>query len=194
MTAFTLMETLSRVITSCEGTSMVIVRVSTRTMRSTTGMRMMRPGPFVGMILPRRKMTARSYSLRIRMDAARNMMTRTTTTMIGYNINTPFCLRFFFHFYFQPIDSNHFHGTPFPDGRLAGCVPVFAPDDDLASTEYLRRSFPHRTDHALPAGEDLAHLGPHGNRDDGNEEQRDDRHRRDKHAPGNPEGRVGRLE
>ena len=27
---------------------MVIVRVSTRTMRSTTGMRMMRPGPLVG--------------------------------------------------------------------------------------------------------------------------------------------------
>jgi len=69
---------------------MVIVRVSTRTMRSTTGMRMMRPGPFVGMIRPRRKMTARSYSLRIRMDAARNMMTSTTMTMIGYNINTPF--------------------------------------------------------------------------------------------------------
>jgi hypothetical protein len=52
------MDTLSRVMTSCGGTSIVIVRMSILTILSMIGIRMMRPGPFVAMILPRRKMTA----------------------------------------------------------------------------------------------------------------------------------------
>ena len=38
----------------------MIVRMSILTILSTIGIRMMSPGPFVAMTLPRRKMTARS--------------------------------------------------------------------------------------------------------------------------------------
>ena len=46
MTAFTLTETLSLVITSCGGTSMATVRKLTRTSLSTNGMITTMPGPF----------------------------------------------------------------------------------------------------------------------------------------------------
>ena len=44
-TAFTLTDTLSRVITSCGGTSMTTVRRSMRTICCTTGMSRKKPGP-----------------------------------------------------------------------------------------------------------------------------------------------------
>src|SRR5438046_9563975 len=53
---------------SCLGTSMVTTRKSILTMRSTTGMRKMSPGPFAPCNLPSRKMTPRSYSRRMRID------------------------------------------------------------------------------------------------------------------------------
>ena len=66
-TAFTLTETLSLVMTSCAGTSIVMVRRSMRTMPSRgAGGRRARPVPgppeLNGEPRPRRKMTARSYS------------------------------------------------------------------------------------------------------------------------------------
>ena len=45
ITAFTFTDTLSRVITSCGGTSMVTVRRLTLTILSTNGIRSTRPGP-----------------------------------------------------------------------------------------------------------------------------------------------------
>src|SRR5215813_12700870 len=76
MTAFTFTDTLSRVITSWGGTSMVMVRRLTLTILSTKGMRRMRPGPLPsppGLTMapacrPKRKITARSYSRRMRTE------------------------------------------------------------------------------------------------------------------------------
>src|SRR5438874_2561884 len=62
-TAFTRTGTLSLVMISCGGMLSVIVRRSTRTIRSTTGIRMKRPGPFgSGSRRPRRNTIPRSYS------------------------------------------------------------------------------------------------------------------------------------
>src|SRR5215813_4796135 len=78
MTAFTLTDTLSRVITSCGGTSMVIVLRLTFTILSMNGMSSTSPGPEpsppgLKMALarrPNRKMTPRSYSRRMRTEEA----------------------------------------------------------------------------------------------------------------------------
>ena len=74
--------TLSFVITSCGGTVSVTVRRSTLTIRSTIGIRKISPGPFWAMRRPRRKITPRSYSRRIRTHGAsedrHEMMSRTT--------------------------------------------------------------------------------------------------------------------
>src|ERR687895_1705767 len=79
-TAFTRTGTLSFVITSCGGTLSVTVRRSTRTILSMIGIRRKRPGPFGGdRRRPRRKMTPRSYSRAIRIDADATMK-RTTRT------------------------------------------------------------------------------------------------------------------
>ena len=77
--------TLSFVITSCGGTLSVTVRRSILTIRSTIGIRKISPGPFWAIRRPRRKMTPRSYSRRIRTPEARaiatKMMSRTTIAM-----------------------------------------------------------------------------------------------------------------
>src|SRR6056297_2573514 len=65
MTALTLIGTVSLVITSCAGTSILIVRKLTFTIRSMIGIRIIRPGPFAPTILPKRKITPLSYSLTI---------------------------------------------------------------------------------------------------------------------------------
>src|SRR5262245_36836118 len=61
-TALTLIVTLSSVITSCAGTSSVITRVSTRTIRSRIGMSRNKPGPRAPTSRPSRNTTPRSYS------------------------------------------------------------------------------------------------------------------------------------
>src|SRR5579862_4249632 len=68
-TALTRTGTLSFVMTSCGGIVSVIVRRSTLTSRSTTGMRNTTHGPFCGSSRPRRKTTPRSYSRRILMKS-----------------------------------------------------------------------------------------------------------------------------
>ena len=65
-TAFTFSETLSRVMTSCGGTSHVTTRSETRTIRSIGQMMSTSPGPFSCFrTVPRRNTTARSYSRRM---------------------------------------------------------------------------------------------------------------------------------
>src|SRR5215211_5740526 len=106
MTALTLAGTLSRVITSWGGTSMVTVLRSILTILSTIGRRIKSPGPLgPPWTLPRRKITPRSYSLTtlmaLSMTEATNS-TRITTTIaanpiptacnkpkVGYTRNTP---------------------------------------------------------------------------------------------------------
>src|SRR5262249_38202507 len=62
MTAFTFTETLSLVITSCAGTSIVTVRRPTLTARSRMGISRMSPGPRSPTSRPSRNTTSRSYS------------------------------------------------------------------------------------------------------------------------------------
>src|SRR4030043_618430 len=64
-TAFTFTGTLSLVITSCGGTSMVTVLKSTLTILSTKGIIMIKPGPLVPLNLPNLNITPLSYSLKI---------------------------------------------------------------------------------------------------------------------------------
>src|ERR671922_1854425 len=83
-TAFTRTGTLSLVMTSCGGMLSVTVRRSTRTILSTIGMRRKRPGPLGGECSrPSRKMTPRSYSRAIRIDADRRNSRMTTTAAIA---------------------------------------------------------------------------------------------------------------
>src|ERR1700730_16342084 len=62
MTALTLRLTLSRVITSCGGTSRVTVRRSIFTIRSSIGTIQLSPARFTSAKRPRRKITPASYS------------------------------------------------------------------------------------------------------------------------------------
>src|SRR5215213_5481934 len=106
MTAVTRAGTLSRVIISWGGTSIVTVLRSILTILSTTGRRMKSPGPFgPPCTLPILKITPRSYSLTIlmalNMTATTNIATITTTIAViptptacnkpkvAYTINPP---------------------------------------------------------------------------------------------------------
>src|SRR5215210_1833988 len=80
MTAVTLAGTLSRVMISCGGTSMVTVLRSILTILSTTGRRMKSPGPFgPPCTLPSLKITPRSYSLTILMALSTTETTNSAT-------------------------------------------------------------------------------------------------------------------
>src|SRR5215216_1373081 len=85
MTALTLAGTLSRVMTSWGGTSMVTVLKSILTILSTSGNNKKSPGPFgPPWTLPRRKITPRSYSLTTLMALSTTEATnsaRITTTI-----------------------------------------------------------------------------------------------------------------
>src|SRR5215213_4495879 len=86
MTAVTRAGTLSRVMISCGGTSMVTVLRSILTILSTTGRRMKSPGPLgPPCTLPILKITPRSYSLTILMALSTTETTNiaTTTTTIA---------------------------------------------------------------------------------------------------------------
>ena len=63
---------------------MVIIRISTLTILSTMGIKMMRPGPFVAIILPKRNITPRSYSLSTLIAAAKNKTTKTIMVIVVY--------------------------------------------------------------------------------------------------------------
>src|ERR687885_312373 len=86
MTAVTRAGTLSRVMISCGGTSMVTVLRSILTILSTTGTRRKSPGPFgPPWTLPRRKITPRSYSLTTLTALYKTEATTTTMTTSAMN-------------------------------------------------------------------------------------------------------------
>src|ERR671916_571825 len=86
MTAFTRAGTLSRVITSWGGTSMVTVLRSILTILSTNGRRTKSPGPFgPPCTRPRRKITPRSYSLTILIALSTTETTNTAITTRAMN-------------------------------------------------------------------------------------------------------------
>ena len=88
MTALTLRDTLSRLMTSCGATSRATVWRLTFTIRSINGTSRTSPGPFpwppglrIAFVLrPRRKMTARSYSRKIFANEPMKKMTAKTAT------------------------------------------------------------------------------------------------------------------
>src|SRR5262249_15944435 len=93
ITALTLTDPLSRVMTSWGWTSRAIVRRLTLTIRSTTGISRMSPGPFAPMRRPSRKMTPRSYSRRILIAEERKIRRMikagTVTTSISIVVSAP---------------------------------------------------------------------------------------------------------
>src|SRR5579885_525033 len=132
------MVTLSRVITSCGGTSSVTVRRSIRTERSRTGMTKITPGPRNGVSRPRRKTTARSYSFRILSPLSRMA---TPITMIIPNagpMHSPprasLCGALFVgaYFDFQPAHRHYARPRSDLEPLAAHCAPVLAMDEDAA--------------------------------------------------------------
>ena len=78
MTAFTLIETLSRVMTSWGGTCSAVTRMSMMTMRSMKGMIHLRPAVRTPTKRPSRSTTPCSYSLMMRSPMASQPATRAT--------------------------------------------------------------------------------------------------------------------
>src|SRR5262245_62002257 len=89
MTAFTFTETLSLVITSCAGTSMVTVRKPTLTARSSTGISRIRPGPRSPTRSPRRNTTSRSYSRTTLIELMRISSTANPTKIMNGSSKAP---------------------------------------------------------------------------------------------------------
>ncbi|MDR9339550.1 hypothetical protein FEO97_05455 [Burkholderia multivorans] len=85
-TAFTFTDTLSRVITSCAGTSNTTVRRSIRTTCWTIGMISTSPGPLTFQNRPSMNTTPRSYSRKMRIDDAISTATNTIKTLPKPNV------------------------------------------------------------------------------------------------------------
>jgi hypothetical protein len=81
-TALTRTDTLSREITSCGGTSITVMRRSTRNMRWISGTSSTRPGPLVPVNRPSVSTTPRSYSGNtLTEENSRNAASTTSTPM-----------------------------------------------------------------------------------------------------------------
>src|SRR5215471_6562065 len=89
MTAFTFTETLSLVMTSCAGTSIVTVRRPTFTARSMMGMSRMSPGPRSPTSRPSRNTTSRSYSRTTLIELTRISSTANPTKIRNGNSKAP---------------------------------------------------------------------------------------------------------
>src|SRR5262249_45966190 len=105
-------------MTSWRAPSMVTTRRSILTMRSTIGIRKINPGPFVPSSLPRRKITPRSYSRRMRiicgrMITARRITGSNQTSNLANSSNIrPLPQVLGFHFCRQSFDGNDLYGSP----------------------------------------------------------------------------------
>src|SRR5574340_48441 len=134
MTAFTLTVTLSLVMTSCGGTSIVTVRRLTRTSLSMKGMMTTTPGPFPPMSplanRPQRKITPRSYS-RSTLNPIRTNTTATNRTANGLtreSISNLFLLGGGLHMYTQSIHGGDLGLVARLERLLAERPPEFAMD------------------------------------------------------------------
>src|SRR5438093_4577713 len=149
-TASTVTGTLSRVITSCRSTLMVTTRKSIRTIRSTIGMRKISPGPFAPSNFPRRKITPRSYSRKMRIACGRMMtarMMRGMAQLINFGSASSNCIALFsfgFQFYGQSVYGGDLGQFAFFDGCVADCVPIFTFDENPAAARIDWRQCGHR--------------------------------------------------
>src|ERR1035441_1047120 len=142
MTASTVAGTLSRVITSCFGTSIVMTRRSILTMRSTIGMSRISPGPFAPSSLPNRKITPRSYSRRMRIICGSTTVPNANkATIHGIRPNdfptasmicTPLA-GFGFHFQRQSLHLDNLNALALLHGHIADSLPVFSFDKHFAA-------------------------------------------------------------
>src|SRR5574337_1562087 len=135
MTAFTRTETLSLVITSCVGTSIVTVLRLTLIIFCTPGIRSIRPGPFVTWNLPRKNITPLSYSGSIFIALQRNISIRNTTIIVPVPIPKfiiPPNSSFFSDLQLKAPNLGHRHAVARLKGLVAVSVPVLALDKDLA--------------------------------------------------------------
>src|SRR5690606_31825939 len=177
MTALTRTDTLSREITSCVGTSITIVRRSTRTICWIPGTTMTMPGPLTFQNRPSRKITPRSYSRRILIALKRSSST-IARRMIGNsspNMRFPFLLRESFghpgpssgqrgaaggltwierlDVQQQPVDASDPHALPLLHRHGRACPPALAVDADGALADELLERDRLRARH-LPAAAD----------------------------------------
>src|SRR5438876_2987702 len=189
---------------SCLGTSMVTTRKSILTMRSTTGMRKMSPGPLAPCNLPSRKMTPRSYSRRMRIDCGITTTASTTRTtaqgpslearLINSAIISP-SLVFGFHSQRQSLDADDFDGLAGFDGRFAHGVPIFTFDKHLAAAPvYARNRADRFAQHRFRAGLGGSELRAQSHAHDENEKRRRQHRRRNDVSQGQPEARVVAVE
>src|SRR5258706_5474169 len=204
MTASTVAGTLSRVITSCLGTSMVTTRKSIFTMRSTIGMRKISPGPFAPCNLPSRKITPRWYSRRTRTDCGSATTTSTIKTiaqgptvvinLIKSSIISPL-LVFWFHFQRQSLDADDFDGLARFDRCFAHGVPVFAFDKHPPSAPVnARKRFNRFAQHRFRTGLNRLELRTQSSTHDENEKRRRQHRRRNDVGERQSETRVIAVE
>src|SRR6266571_8734620 len=152
-TAFTRAGTLSFVITSCGGMLSVIVRRSTRTIRSMIGISRNRPGPFGGSTRrPRRNTTPRSYS-RATLTAAMKKSTK-LKTMIARAISAAATGRSLYPMHDQPkpldaVDFDSLAGLERPSvlgSRLPQLTAhedeILAPGDAVLADHRRHRRWP----------------------------------------------------
>src|SRR5208283_2794836 len=162
MTASTVAGTLSRVITSCFVTSIVMTRRSILTMRSTIGMSRISPGPLALRSLPNRKITPRSYSRRMRIIWGSTTTPNTNSTTIqgirpndfsaASMIGTP--LRGFgFHFQRQSLHLDNLNELALLHRHITDSLPVFSFDKHFAApTVNGSQRRHHLAAHRLRAG------------------------------------------
>src|SRR2546421_6906267 len=128
-------------MTSCGGMFRVIVRRSTRTIRSTIGIRRKRPGPLgSGSNRPRRKTIPRSYSRATLIAAIRNSSRRKTrtatrprTTVIAPILRRPDAQH-------EPVDLLDPDAVARSQRRAVDAArpPELAPNRDVAVLPHLR--------------------------------------------------------
>src|SRR5213593_3040739 len=178
---------------------MVTTRKSIRTIRSTIGMRKIRPGPFAPSNFPKRKITPRSYSRRIRIACGRMItarMMRGMAQLINLNGASSGMALFSFGFYFlrQSLHGCDLCHLSFFYGSVADRVPMLAFDKDPAAARvdwsqcshgFSKQSFRTRSYRQALRAKTLA--------DNENKERRSDQCRRNDVAERQPEKRIGAV-
>src|SRR5205809_6654006 len=180
---------------------MVTTRKSIRTMRSTIGMRKINPGPFAPSSFPKRKMTPRSYSRRMRIACGKMMIMR---MMMGtaqpinrgnVSISSMVLFSFGFHFYCQSLHGSNLSLLVFFDRRIANRVPVFAFHENAAAARIDRGQCSHR----FPNERFLSHfyrqqLRAQALPDDKNKERRSDQGGRNEVMKRTTKDRIAAIE
>src|SRR5712691_4218721 len=208
MTALTLTDTLSLVMTSCGGTSMVMVRRLTLTILSTSGIRRSSPGPVPSppglttarACLPKRKMTARSYSRRIR-TAFRMMKNAMMATGMSPSVQSYPSMSRLLRLGAvrgpadperQPVYACHAHRLAGRDGRVLGDgAPDLAVELHLPLGIKRGSYYGALADHPRrPRGRGTPHRAYPGG-DGPDHEPRARRHRGQDHRPRHAEARLG---